>query len=354
MKEKVLSTQLTKEFSSVLFPYRDEKNYFYDISSVEKYSTDKDLVFISDRNSLKKVISQPPAVTIIADSLSSDKIGLPANGSVFFSKNLRLAHSLIKKKYKDFLFTANGWPKIHNKAVIHAEAQLAADVQVGPLAVIGKRCRIAAKVFIGAGATIEDNVEIGENSKILNQVFIGSDTIIGKNVIIKPQAVIGIEGFGFAQDDESNHYRLPQTGHVVIEDNVVVGALNTIDRGTYRPTIIGRGVILDSHVHIAHNTIIGKNSLIAAQTGIAGSAVIGERVKMSGQSGVLDHVKISDDITMVHRALATRDLKEKDVYAYHPIMKLGNALKAEKIVTELPRLKKKIIELLNLLGINTK
>lgn len=189
---------------------------------------------------------------------------------------------------------------------------------------IGKGCFIARFAYIDKKAVIGNNVQIYPHCYIGKNVKIGDNTIlypgvkiyydceIGKNCIIHSNTVIGADGFGFAPNPNGEFTKIAQTGNVVIEDNVELGALVTVDRATLGSTIIHKGVKLDDHNHIAHNVEIGRNTVMAAQGGVAGTAKIGENCMFGGQVGIGPHVKIANRTKMQAKAGIASDVKEED------------------------------------------
>ncbi len=180
------------------------------------------------------------------------------------------------------------------QSAIASSAQLGKNIYIGAFTVveenaeIGDNCQIYPQVYIG------DNVKIGKNTLIHSGVKIYRDCIIGDNCILHSGAVIGAEGFGFSREKDG-YRKIPQTGNVIIENDVEIGANTTIDRAVFGSTIIHQGIKLDNLIHIAHNCEIGKNTVMAAQVGIAGSSKIGENCVFGGQVGIGGHVTIGDD-----------------------------------------------------------
>jgi UDP-3-O-[3-hydroxymyristoyl] glucosamine N-acyltransferase len=200
-------------------------------------------------------------------------------------------------------------PAIHPTAVIHPTAKIESGVSIAAHAVIESYCQIEADVHIGAGSYIGNNSSIGKGSYIHPNVTIRERVTIGREVIIQSGAVIGSCGFGYTTNKaDGSHHKLQQIGGVVIEDKVEIGANTTIDRGRFKPTIIGEGTKIDNLVQIAHGVIIGKHNLIIAQTGIAGSTKTGNRVTLAAQAGVIGHVILSDDVVVAARGGVTKNL----------------------------------------------
>lgn len=151
---------------------------------------------------------------------------------------------------------------------------------------------IPEDVVIEPGAVIHRAVRIGSGSRIGPNAVLYAGVEIGRRVSIGASAVIGRPGFGFTESPDGKRVRVPQLGGVIIEDDVEVGPLCTIDAGTLGPTRLSEGVKLDAHVHVAHNVQIGAHTAVAAQTGFAGSVIVEQDVLIGGQSGVTDHARI--------------------------------------------------------------
>ncbi len=187
---------------------------------------------------------------------------------------------------------------ISENAAISANARIGENCYIGEFVVIGENSTIGNNVKIFPNTYLGDNVKIGENTIIYAGVKIYCDSVIGNSCIIHAGAVIGSDGFGFAQQQDANYKKIAQIGNVVIEDNVEIGSNTTIDRATLGSTIIRRGVKLDNLIQIAHNVEIGENTVIAAQSGIAGSTKIGRNCMFAGQVGVAGHITIADNVKL--------------------------------------------------------
>lgn len=200
-------------------------------------------------------------------------------------------------------------PDIHPTAVVDSSAQLGEGVLVGALAVIGHGVTIGARVRILANATIYADVEIGADSIIHSGVSIREGSKLGERVIVHNNAVIGCDGFGYAKDEERRWLKIPQTGVVVIEDDVEIGAGTTIDRASVGETRIARGAKIDNLVQIGHSCTVGEDSLICAQVGLAGSSHIGRRVILAGQVGVAGHLTIGDDAVLTAKSATSHNVE---------------------------------------------
>ncbi|MFY0672575.1 MAG: UDP-3-O-(3-hydroxymyristoyl)glucosamine N-acyltransferase [Bacteroidia bacterium] len=238
---------------------------------------------------------------------------------------------------------------------------------------IAKTAKIGQNVYIGAFAYIGENVEIGDNSQVYPHTFVGDNSKIGSNstlhsgvkcyahnaignhVIIHSGAVLGSDGFGFAPQPDGSFVKMPQTGNVVIEDWVEIGANTVIDRATIKSTIIEKGAKLDNLIQIAHNVIIGKNTAIAAQAGISGSTKIGSNCLVGGQAGVVGHIQVANGSKIGAKAGVGKSIKkENEGWSGRPAIEHAKSLKTQAITKRLPdmyaqlqALNKTVKELLN-------
>lgn len=168
-------------------------------------------------------------------------------------------------------------------------------------------------------ASVEDTPpSVGEDCLIAQNAVIGPRVIIGARVTIGPGAVIGSPGFGWVQSPDGQVRPVPQLGGVVIEDDVSIGALTTVDAGTLGPTIIRRGAKLDAHVHVGHNSEVGEGAILCAQTGLAGSVIIGRGAVLGGQVGVADHCHIGDGAKIAAKSGVIGDVPAGATYAGYP------------------------------------
>ena len=179
---------------------------------------------------------------------------------------------------------------------------------LGHYVVIGNNVKIGKNVCIMPHVIIEDNVRIDDDTTIFQHSIIHSETTIGKFCVISAGCVIGADGFGFAPQDDGRYKKIPQTGNVIIEDHVDIGANSTIDRATLGATRIKRGVKLDNQIQIAHNVEIGENTVIAAQSGVAGSTKIGSNCVIGGQVGVIGHLKVGDRVKIQGQSGVTSNI----------------------------------------------
>ncbi|MCC6278861.1 MAG: UDP-3-O-(3-hydroxymyristoyl)glucosamine N-acyltransferase [Oligoflexia bacterium] len=301
-----------------------------------------DLVFIDKQEFVQVALMRKPGSVVTSHKLAG--VFVEAGIPVLISPHVPLAHALIKQKYgaRDF---AESWKGIHPSAVVHPTAVIGSHTVLEPLVVVGARVKVGENCRIMSGAVIEDGAVIGNNVVIHPRVVVGYDCQIGHDVVIEASSVIGSQGFGFAQDQKRKSYQIPQTGTVIIEDRVRIGAGCCIDRATYRETRIGAGTKLDNLCHVAHNVQIGQDCLLTAMLCVAGSTKIGDRVITSGQTGILDHMEIGNDVVLVHRAGVSKDVLEPGVYAGIPTLPLQDYMKNQVVWRSGVELKKRVQEI---------
>ena len=198
-------------------------------------------------------------------------------------------------------------------AVVDASATVPESCSISALAVIGANVVLGNNVIIGSGCIIENDVIIADNTRLEPHVTIKHHCVIGQNCHIFSGAVIGSDGFGYAEE-AGRWLKIPQVGRVVIHDYVDIGANTTVDRGALDDTIIEEGVKLDNLIQIGHNCVIGAHTVIAGCTGIAGSAKIGKHCKIGGAAMILGHLEIADHVTISPGSMITRSLPTADTY----------------------------------------
>jgi len=233
---------------------------------------------------------------------------------------------------------------VDKRAILGRDVRLGGNVTIYPFVFVGDNCVIEDNVTIYPFCYIGEDVTIGEGSLLYPNVTIREACRIGKRVIIHSGSVIGSDGFGFAKDGQ-RYFKIPQLGYVQIDDDVEIGACNTIDRAAIDRTWIKRGTKIDNLFQIAHNVIIGEDSVIVSQVGISGSTRLGDRVTMAGQSATTGHLKIGDDAIIGARGAAATDVAAGQVVSGAPAIPHKTWLKATRIFQKLPEMRKQVLAL---------
>jgi UDP-3-O-[3-hydroxymyristoyl] glucosamine N-acyltransferase len=226
---------------------------------------------------------------------------------------------------------------------IDPTAQVSEEVYVGSFAYvskgaqIGKQSKIYPHVFVGA------NVKIGANCILYSGVKIYHDCVIGDNCIIHASSVIGSDGFGFAPLPDRSYKKIPQTGNVIIEDDVEIGSNVSVDRATMGSTILRKGVKLDNLVQIAHNVEVGEHSVMAGQSGIAGSTKLGKYMVVGGQVAISGHLQIANGNQFGGQSGVNANIKEENKKWFGtPVLELRDSLRTSAIMRKLPELLSRI------------
>jgi len=211
--------------------------------------------------------------------------------------------------------------------------------QIADTALIGEGTILQPGVFIG------NHVRIGQNCLIHANVCIYDHAIIGDNVIIHSGTVIGVDAFYFKRRKERDvqYDKLESCGRVIIEDDVEIGGLCSIDKGVSGDTIIGRGTKLDNLVHIAHGTVIGRNCLIAAQVGIAGKAHLEDEVILWGQVGINKDLTVGKGAVVYAQSGVPASIEGGKVYFGSPVMEARERMKEIGWIKRIPALWEKVM-----------
>ncbi len=256
-------------------------------------------------------------------------------------KNPRLAFARAIELFCVKPYRSSG---ISDRASIGRNVVIGADPSIYPCAVVDDGAHIGDRVTLYPGVYIGKGSSVGDDAVIYANVSVGPGISIGKRVIIQAGAAIGGDGFGFVTD-EGKHYKIPQVGGVIIEDDVEIGANSTIDRATLGNTVIKKGTKIDNLVQVAHNVTIGEHCLLAGQVGIAGSSILGNYVMLGGQVGVADHVAIGDRVMAGGGSAITKDVEAGQIIVGYNAMPIRDWLKVQAILPKLPELKKMLSNL---------
>ncbi|MBI2472819.1 MAG: UDP-3-O-(3-hydroxymyristoyl)glucosamine N-acyltransferase [Planctomycetes bacterium] len=226
---------------------------------------------------------------------------------------------------------------IHPTAIISKEAVIGKGVSVGAYAVIDDHANIGNNVTIYPHTFIGKESRIGDDSVIYAGVSIRENVIIGKRAIIHCNSVIGDDGFGYLQV-KGRHVKIPQVGIVEIGDDVEIGAVVTICRAALDKTIIGNGVKIDNHSHVAHNVTIGDNTMLIAYAKIAGSAKIGKNVMIAEDVGVTDHATIGDNCIIGGGSNVYKSLEPGSVVWGSPAKSINEEKRIQVLIKKLPEM----------------
>lgn len=301
------------------------------------------LSFLSNPKYTSFIYSTLASVVIVNKSFVPDA---PIKATLIKVEDAYSAFTQLLEFYNQIKLSKSGieQPNFISENVIYGE-----NVYIGSFVYIGQNVKIGNNVKIYPNSYIGDNCKIADNTILFAGVRIYSESEIGKNCILHSGVIVGSDGFGFAPTEDGTYKKVPQIGNVIIEDDVEIGALSTIDRATMGSTIIRKGVKLDNQIQIAHNVEIGSNTVIAAQTGIAGSTKIGNNCQIGGQVGIAGHLTIGNGVRIQAQSGIGRNIKDMETLQGSPAIGYSEYNKSyvhfknlPKIVNEITDIKKKL------------
>ncbi len=294
-----------------------------------------DITYVSDKKSLTNLDNITASALIVKDKIEgiSASLVLVDNPQYAFAKALEIFY---KKPVKP--------SGVSDKAFIGNNVSIGDDVSIHQFASIGDNTVIGSRVTIMPGVCIAGDVTIGDDCYLHPNITIETNVTIGNKVIIHAGTVIGSDGFGYVME-KGEHYKIPQVGGVIIQDNVEIGANVTIDRATTKNTIIGAGTKIDNLAQIAHNVTIGSHCIIVSQVGISGSVEIGDGVILAGQVGVRDHIKIGSGAIIGSQSGVGQSIPEGQVFSGSPAIPHSKWLRAQSIFAKLPEYVKRLTAL---------
>ncbi len=295
-----------------------------------------DLTFVSNRKYISSIKSTRASAMILGNDIPD--VPMPSlrtdNPYLAFARALELFfHPLIPE------------PGIHPTASIAGDAEIGPGASIGAFVVIGRNCRLGARVALYPHVVLYPGIVLGDDVVLHSHVSVREGCRIGSRVVIQNGAVVGSDGFGFAPQADGTYYKICQTGRVLIEDDVEVGANTTIDRAAVGDTIIRRGAKLDNLVQIGHAAEVGENSVLAAQVGLAGSTRLGRNVKAGGQAGFAGHLEVGDDAVITAQSGTSHDIPAGAVMSGSPAIENSVWLRSVAAWARLPGLFRRTREL---------
>ena len=290
------------------------------------------ITFLGNPNYSKFVLNTKADAIIVntADDLKGKNGIVVENAQLGIAQVLKLFHPITPEK-----------PYIDPTAIIEDNVQLGSNLTIGPGCVIQNGTVIKDGCVIGPKTVIGSNSQIGENCTFYANVTIYNNTIVGDRVVIHSGTVIGCDGYGYVSI-KNEHQKIPQTGNVIIYNDVEIGSNCAIDRATIGSTSIGEMTKIDNLVHIAHNVKIGRGCLLTAAFAVAGSSEIGDYCTFAGQVGIAPHVKIGNKSTVAAKSGVTKSLKGGKVYAGMPAREIRKHNKTMASINRVEKLYKKV------------
>ncbi|MDO4728686.1 MAG: UDP-3-O-(3-hydroxymyristoyl)glucosamine N-acyltransferase [Bacteroidota bacterium] len=303
----------------------------FKLSKIEE-GTEGALTFLANPKYENYIYSTKATATIVTKTFSPTT---PITTNLIKVDDPYKSFSKLLEYYNQIKLMKSG---IEPQSFIADSATYGEQLYLGAFSYVGENVRLGNNVKIYPNCFVGDNVEIGDGTILFSGVRIYSEVKIGKGCIIHSGAVIGSDGFGFAPNTDGTYHKVPQIGNVIIEDNVEIGALTTIDRATLGSTIICKGVKLDNQIQIAHNVEIGDNTVIASQTGIAGSTKIGKNCVIGGQVGIVGHLVIGNRVKIQAQSGVTKNLADDEVVQGSPAFGYTEFAKSFVYFKKLPKI----------------
>jgi UDP-3-O-[3-hydroxymyristoyl] glucosamine N-acyltransferase len=295
-----------------------------------------DLTFLANPKYAPKVKHTRAAAILVPDPLAEPKPAslVSANPYYDFARALALFYRPPKPQ-----------AGIHPQAAIASTAKIGEGASIGACAVVGEHVAIGRNAVLHPHVVIYEGAQIGDDFCAHSHAVVREYCRIGHRVILQNGAVVGGDGFGFAKTSEGKHFKIVQSGIVVIEDDVEIQSLSSIDRATVGETRVKRGAKIDSLVQIGHASVVGEDNIICAQTGLAGSSILEKNVLLAGQVGVSGHLTIHDHAVVYAQSGIGGDVKEGSVVSGSPAFEAREWLRAITAFQKLPELLKTVRQL---------
>ncbi|MGE0684420.1 MAG: UDP-3-O-(3-hydroxymyristoyl)glucosamine N-acyltransferase [Candidatus Binatia bacterium] len=292
-----------------------------------------ELTFVANAKYLAKLPTTKAAAVILAPE--APEVSLPslraANPYFAFAQALGLFHSPYTPP-----------EGIHPTAVIASSARIGAHASIGPYAVISENVEIGEAARILAHVVIYPDVKIGSNFTAHASVIVREGTRIGDRVVLQSGVVIGGDGFGYVPLPDGSIYKIPQTGSVVLEDDVEIGANTTIDRATVGATTVRRNAKIDNLVQVGHGCEVGEGALLAAQVGLSGSTKIESGVRMGGQVGTAGHLTIGKNALVAAQSGVPNNVSANSVVGGYPAVEITAWRRYSAALPKLPEILRRL------------
>lgn len=297
----------------------------------------------------------PSELTFLANPKYAPKVRFTLAAAILVNEPVRglpIATLVSSNPYLDFaravaLFyqAPRPAPGIHPLAFVAPTAEIGENASIGPFTSIGDRVRIGKNAVIHPNVVIYEGAQIGDDFLAHSHAVVREFCGIGNRVILQNGVVIGGDGFGFAHHADGSQFKIVQSGVTVIEDDVEVQSLSSIDRATVGETRVKRGAKIDSLVQVGHACVVGEDNIICAQVGLAGSSVLGKKVLLAGQVGVSGHLTIHDNAIVYAQSGIGGDVEPKSVVSGSPAFDAGTWRRAVTAFPRLPELLKTVRQL---------
>jgi UDP-3-O-[3-hydroxymyristoyl] glucosamine N-acyltransferase len=290
----------------------------------------------------------PQQLTFLSNPKYSPRVKHTRAGAILVSQpieDLSAAQLISANPYLDvaralalFYQPPRPQPGIHPLASLAASASIGENASIGAFAVIGENVSIGDNAVIHPHVVIYEGAQIGDDFYAHSHAAVREYCRIGHRVTLQNSVVVGGDGFGFAKRADGTHAKMVQSGVTVIEDDVEIQTLTSIDRATMGETRVKRGAKIDSLVQVGHACVVGEDNIICAQTGLAGSSVLGKNVLLAGQVGVSGHLTIHDGAVVYAQSGIGGDVEAGHVVSGSPAFDVREWLRAITAFPKLPEI----------------
>jgi UDP-3-O-[3-hydroxymyristoyl] glucosamine N-acyltransferase len=297
----------------------------------------------------------PTELTFLANPKYARKVKNSRSGAILVSKlveGLSVTQLLSANPYVDFARALELFyrpprpaPGIHPMASIAESAKIGDNASIGAFAVVGDNVVIGRKAVLRPHVVIYEGARIGDDFYAHSHAVVREFCQVGNRVILQNGAIIGGDGFGFAKRADGTHYKIVQSGVTIIEDDVEIQTLTSVDRATVGETRVRRGAKIDSLVQIGHACEVGEDNIICAQTGLAGSSILKKNVLLAGQVGVSGHLTIHDNAIIYAQSGIGGDVTAGAVMSGSPAFEAREWLRAITAFPKLPEMLRRLREL---------
>lgn len=297
----------------------------------------------------------PAEITFLANPKYTTKVKHTRAAAILvktFLDDVERAQLISKNPYLDFARAVGIFyqaPKpaagVHPLAYVAATARIGENSSIGPFAVVGENVIIGRDAVLHPHVVIYEGATIGDRFLAHSHAVVREHCTVGNRVILQNNVVVGGDGFGFAKQADGTHYKIVQSGVTVIEDDVEIQTLTSIDRASTGETRVKRGAKIDSLVQVGHGCVVGEDNIICSQTGLAGSSVLGKNVLLAGQVGIAGHLTIHDNAVIYAQSGIGGDVEAGAVMSGSPAFDAREWLRAITAFPQLPVLLRTVRQL---------
>lgn len=341
----ILCRQIATDFAYLLSKTLGDLQVSVSRASSAEMASPQALVFASTEMQLRVALERKAGAIVVAESLEKHLPEVFASTLLVTPKPTMMLALVLKKYFDPSREKFHRGPHIDPRALVSPDAQIMGGAVIAAGAFVGPGAMIGDGAWIGPGCVIEEGARVGADTVLHALVFVGRRCEIGARCEIHAHTTIGSDGYSYAHDEQGKHFKIPQLGVVIIEDDVEIGANCAIDRAAFDATRIGSGTKIDNLCHIAHNCQIGQKVLLTGGFFMAGSSSIGDHCVCGGRATVTDHVAICAGVQLAGLSAVTKSITARGAYGGHPLQPMKKYLRSLCSLPHLPEMRKAIVAL---------